>query len=43
MTREQAVLFDNEFDVTVKAQAVQTANVGSNAKEAFATVNLPIA
>ena len=43
MTREQAVLFDNEFDITVKAQAVQTANVGDNALQAFATVGMPIA
>ena len=43
MTKEQAVLFDNEFDIKVKAQAVQTENVGSNAKEAFETVGLGIA
>ena len=48
MTREEAALFDNQFTITVKAQAVQTENVvpatiteGKNAAwEAFKTVGL---
>ena len=32
-----------KIDITVKAQAVQTANVGDNALQAFATVGMPIA
>lgn len=43
MTKEQAVLFDNEFDINVKAQAVQTENVGSNALEAFKNAKVTIA
>jgi len=43
MTKEQADLFENEFDIKVKAQAVQTENVGDNAKQAFAKVGMPIA
>ena len=43
MTQEQADSFENEFDIKVKAQAVQTENVGDNAKQAFAKVGMPIA
>ena len=51
MTQTQAALFDNEFKVTVKAQAVQTENVidassgviATDAKAAFAKVGMPIA
>ncbi|MBR1993579.1 MAG: SipW-dependent-type signal peptide-containing protein [Firmicutes bacterium] len=40
MTKEQAAAFNGGFDIDVKADAVQTENVGANAKEAFATVGL---
>ena len=51
MTQTQAALFDNEFKVTVKAQAVQTENVidassgviATDAKAAFAQVGMSIA
>ena len=42
LTREQAAAFEGGFAVNVKAQAVQTKNVGANAYEAFATVGLAI-
>ena len=38
MTAAQAVKFDNNFNITVKAEAVQTENVGGNAIDAFNTV-----
>lgn len=45
ITKEHAAKFDNDgewgFTIDVKAQAVQTKNVGSNAFEAFNTVNMP--
>ena len=44
MTQEHAANFDNDgewgFTIGVKAQAVQTRNVGSNAAAAFATVGM---
>jgi len=42
LTQEQAAAFAGGFDITVKAQAVQTANVGDNAYDAFQTVGLAI-
>ncbi len=42
LTQEQAAAFDNEFQIVVKAQAVQTENVGSSAYEAFQTVGMAI-
>lgn len=42
LTQEQAAEFDGGFTVEVKAQAVQTENVGDNAKAAFDTVGLAI-
>ena len=38
LTVEQAAAFAGGFSITVKAQAVQTENVGANAIEAFDTV-----
>ena len=38
LTQAQAAEFDGDFTIDVKAEAVQTENVGSNAYEAFATV-----
>lgn len=44
LTQEQAAAFNKDsvpgFSIKVKAQAVQTKNVGANAFEAFATVNM---
>ena len=40
LTVEQAAAFAGGFSITVKAQAVQTENVGTNAYEAFTTVGL---
>lgn len=42
LTREQAAAFNGGFAIDVKAQAVQTENVGDNAYEAFATVKMAI-
>ena len=42
LTVEQAAAFAGGFSITVKAQAVQTENVGTNAVEAFTTVGLAI-
>ena len=42
LTVEQAAAFAGGFSITVKAQAVQTENVGTNAYEAFTTVGLAI-
>ena len=42
LTVEQAAAFAGGFSITVKAQAVQTENVGANAYEAFTTVGLAI-
>lgn len=42
LTREQAADFRGGFEVKVKAQAVQTENVGSSAYEAFQTVGMAI-
>lgn len=42
LTVEQAAAFAGGFSITVKAQAVQTENVGANAYEAFRTVGLAI-
>lgn len=46
MTQEHASHFDDDgvwgFTIDVKAQAVQTDNVGDNAAEAFATVGMSI-
>lgn len=40
LTQEQAAAFGGDFTINVKAQAVQTRNVGSNAYEAFQTVGM---
>lgn len=40
LTQAQAAAFKGGFSIDVKAQAVQTRNVGANAVEAFATVNM---
>ena len=40
LTQEQAAAFKGGFTIDVKAQAVQTENVGSNAYEAFLTVGM---
>ena len=40
LTQAQAAAFEGGFSIDVKAQAVQTRNVGANAVEAFATVNM---
>ena len=40
MTQEQAALFNAGFEINVKAEAVQTENVGDSAYEAFQTVGL---
>ena len=40
LTREQAVQLKNEFNITVTADAIQTANVGNNVYEAFTTVGM---
>lgn len=40
LTQEQAAAFKGGFTIDVKAQAVQTKNVGENAYEAFATVGM---
>lgn len=40
LTQEQAAAFAGGFSVDVKAQAVQTENVGDNAYAAFQTVNM---
>lgn len=42
LTREQAAAFNGGFAIDVKAQAVQTENVGANAYEAFETVGMAI-
>ena len=42
LTVAQAAAFAGDFSITVKAQAVQTENVGANAYEAFTTVGLAI-
>ena len=42
MTQDQAAAFGGDFTVDVRAQAVQTENVGANAFEAFATVGMAI-
>lgn len=42
LTREQAAAFNGGFAIDVKAQAVQTENVGDNAFDAFATVKMAI-
>ncbi len=39
---QAAKLVDNEFDINVKAEAVQTENVPAGAKEAFTYVNMGI-
>ena len=41
-TLEEMESFGAEFNVTVKAEAVQRDNTGDNAVEAFATVNWPV-
>lgn len=43
LTVAQAAAFAGDFSITVKAQAVQTENVGANAYEAFETVKMAIA
>ena len=43
LTVAQAAAFAGDFSITVKAQAVQTENVGNNAFEAFETVKMAIA
>lgn len=43
LTKEQAAKFKGGFSIDVKAQAVQTENVGGNAYDAFQTVGLDIA
>jgi predicted ribosomally synthesized peptide with SipW-like signal peptide len=43
LTVAQAAAFAGDFSITVKAQAVQTENVGNNAYEAFETVKMAIA
>lgn len=40
LTQEQAAAFKGGFTIDVKAQAVQTENVGGNAYEAFQTVGM---
>ena len=40
LTREQAVELKNEFNITVTADAIQTANVGDNVYKAFETVGM---
>ena len=41
MKKGDIVLFgDNKFDIKVKAQAVQTENIGRNALEAFTKVTI---
>ena len=40
LTQEQAAAFKGGFNIDVKAQAVQTENVGANAYEAFQTVGM---
>lgn len=40
LTQEQAAAFKGDFSIDIKAEAVQTENVGSNAFEAFATVGM---
>jgi len=40
LTQEQAAAFGGDFTIGVKAQAVQTENVGANAYEAFQTVGM---
>ena len=40
LTQEQAAALKGGFSINVKAQAVQTENVGANAFEAFQTVNM---
>lgn len=42
LTQAQAAAFGGDFTIDVKAQAVQTENVGANAYEAFATVGMAI-
>lgn len=42
LTRDQAVAFGGSFSINVKAQAVQTKNVGDNAYDAFQTVGMSI-
>ncbi len=37
---QAAALVENKFNINVKAEAVQTANVGDNAKDAFAFVEM---
>ena len=43
LTVAEAAAFNGGFTITVKAQAVQTENVGNNAFEAFETVKMAIA
>ena len=38
LTQAQAAAFKGDFSIDIKAEAVQTENVGANAYEAFATV-----
>lgn len=38
LTQAQAAAFEGDFSIDIKAEAVQTENVGANAYEAFATV-----
>lgn len=40
LTQEQAAAFKGDFSISIKAEAVQTENVGNNAFEAFATVGM---
>ncbi len=40
LNQEQAAAFKGDFSISIKAEAVQTENVGSNAFEAFATVGM---
>lgn len=40
LTREQAATLKNEFNIKVTADAIQTANVGTNVYEAFETVGM---
>ena len=42
MTREQAAEMAGGFNINVVAEAVQTENVGNNAAEAFATVDMAV-
>lgn len=42
LTQEQAAAFKGGFTINVKAQAVQTENVGNNAYEAFQTVGMAL-